>query len=308
VHHRKYRFIIGFLVAPLALYILFVVSPNIQAVLYSFTDWSGYSQTQNFIGVDNYVRLLHDSSFWTALGNNGLLLLVLPIVTITLGLVFAFMINLGGRRRGAVVRGLRGSRFYSAVYFFPYLLSVAIIAVLWQQAYNPQGGIVPRTMSAVGIDPPRDGLLGTPSTALWACVGVAVWHAVGFYVVLFSAGIASIPRDIFEAAALDGVNRFTLLFRVVVPLLWDNVQVAFVYLGIIALDFFAIVNIMTPHPEAVGDSTEVIAHYLFTRAFSGDSNPQYGYASAIGVALFFLTLTLAAVMFRASRREKVEYS
>ena len=308
MHHRQYRFIIGFLLLPLALYLMFVVSPNVQAVYYSFTDWSGYSQTQNFVGVDNYVRLVHDPLFWTALRNNGLLLLVLPIVTISLALLFAFLLNLGGRRQGAVAQGLRGSRFFSAVYFFPYLLSVAIIAVLWQQSYNPQGGIVPVTLSAIGVDPPRDGLLGTPSTALWACVGVAVWHAVGFYVVLFSAGMASIPRDIFEAAALDGVNRATLLFRIVVPLLWDNIQVAFVYLGIIALDFFAIVNIMTPHPEAVGNSTEVIAHYLFTRAFSGDANPQYGYASAIGVALFFLTLTLAAVMFRASRREKVEYA
>ena len=78
-------------------------------------------------------------------------------------------------------------------------------------------------------------------------------------------------------------------------------------LEVFALDFFAIVNIMTPHPETASNSTEVIAHYLFTRAFAGDANPQYGYASAIGVALFFLTLTLAAIMFRASRREKVEY-
>ncbi|HET9143730.1 sugar ABC transporter permease [Actinophytocola sp.] len=307
MHHRKYRFIVGFLIAPLALYVMFVVSPNIQAIYYSFTDWSGYSQTQNFIGLDNYVRLVQDPTFWDALSHNGVLLLVLPIVTISIGLLFAFLLNLGGPRRGATARGLPGSRFYSAVYFFPYLLSVAIIAVLWEQAYNPRGGIVPGAISALGFDPPRDGLLGSPDTVLWACIAVAVWHAVGFYVVLFSAGIASIPADIFEAAALDGVNRFTLFFRIVIPLLWDNVQVAFVYLGIIALDFFAIVNIMTPHPEAVGNSTEVIAHYLFTRAFSGDANPQYGYASAIGVALFFLTLTLAAVMFRASRREKVEF-
>jgi N-acetylglucosamine transport system permease protein len=307
VHHRKYRFIIGFLLLPLALYLMLVVSPNIQSVYYSFTDWSGYTQTQNFIGLDNYVRLIHDPLFWISLRNNALLLLVLPIVTISLALLLAFLINLGGRRQGAVATGLRGSRWYSAVYFFPYLLSIAIIAVLWQQAYSPQGGLVPKAMSAVGVNPPVDGLLGSPDTALWACVGVAVWHAVGFYVVLFSAGIASIPKDIFEAAALDGVNRFTLFYRIMIPLLWDNVQVAFVYLGIVALDFFAIVNIMTPHPEAASNSTEVIAHYLFTRAFSGDANPQYGYASAIGVALFFLTLTLAAVMFRVSRREKVEY-
>nr|PZM90286.1 MAG: hypothetical protein DIU77_18130 [Thermocrispum agreste] len=165
---------------------------------------------------------------------------------------------------------------------------------------------MPKTMAAVGVDPPTDGLLGSPETALWAVIGVAVWHAVGFYVVLFTAGLAAIPRDVFEAAALDGANRFTVFFRITLPLLWDNVQVAFVYLGIIALDFFAIVNIMTPHPEAISNSTEVVAHYLYTRAFSGDINPQYGYASAIGVALFFLTLTLAAVMFRVTRREQVE--
>jgi len=307
MRHGRVRFIVGFLAVPLALYVLFVVSPNVQALIFSFTDWSGYSDEVNFVGVDNYVQLLNDSTFWTALGNNGVLLLVLPIVTISLGLLFAYLLNVGGSRRGAVATGLRGSWFYSAVFFFPYLLSVAIIAILWQQSYNPRGGIVPETMSALGLEPPVDGLLGSPDTALWAVIGVAVWHAVGFYVVLFTAGLAAIPRDIFEAAALDGASRLTTFFRITLPLLWDNVQVAFVYLGIIALDFFAIVNIMTPHPEAIANSTEVVAHYLYTRAFSGDVNPQYGYASAIGVALFFLTLTLAVLLFRVSRREKVEY-
>lgn len=307
MRHGRYRFIVGFLAVPLALYILFVVSPNIQALIFSFTDWSGYSDEINFVGFDNYATLFSDGTFWTALGNNAVLLLVLPVVTISLGLVFAYLLNVGGARRGVVATGLPGSKFYSAVFFFPYLLSVAIIAILWQQSYNPRGGIVPETMSALGVDPPDDGLLGSPSTALWAVIGVAIWHAVGFYVVLFSAGLAAIPKDVFEAAALDGANRFTMFFRVALPLLWDNVQVAFVYLGIIALDFFAIVNIMTPHPEAISNSTEVIAHYLYTRAFSGDVNPQYGYASAIGVVLFFLTLTLAAIMFRVSRRERVEY-
>ena len=306
MRHGKYRFIVSFLAVPLGLYVLFVVSPNVQALIYSFTDWSGYSDEINFVGLDNYARLLADETFWIALRNNAVLLVVLPVVTIALGLLFAYLINVGGARRGVVATGLRGSKFYSAVFFFPYLLSVAIIAILWRQAYSPRGGPVPKTMAAVGVDPPTDGLLGSPETALWAVIGVAVWHAVGFYVVLFTAGLAAIPRDVFEAAALDGANRFTVFFRITLPLLWDNVQVAFVYLGIIALDFFAIVNIMTPHPEAISNSTEVVAHYLYTRAFSGDINPQYGYASAIGVALFFLTLTLAALMFRVTRREKVE--
>lgn len=310
MHHRAYRFVAAMLVLPIALYAVFVVSPNVQAVLLSFTDWSGYSDTQSFVGIANYTELFGDDTFWRALANNAVLLLVLPLVTIGIALLLAYLLTVGGTRRtavGTVGTAVRGAALYRAVYFFPYLLSIAVIAVLWQQAYNPRGGLVPTTLGAVGVDTPSDGLLGSPDTALLAVIAVAVWHAVGFYVVLFCAGLDAIPKSVFEAAAIDGAGRVTLFFRVALPLLWDNVQVAFVYLGIIALDFFAVVNIMTPHPETTGGATEVIAHYLFTTAFSGDANPRYGYASAIGVVLFFLTLTLAATLLRVTRRERVEY-
>lgn len=306
MRHGRYPFIIGFLAAPVTLYVVFVLGPYAQAFYMAMTNWRGISANPQFIGLENFERLFDDDVFWKAVRHHGVLLIALPLITIVLGLFFAFMLNVGGRVRHGGMAGVWGSRFYRVVFFLPQVLAVAIIAVLFQAVYRPdETGVLNAPITALGFEPIP--FLVDPDIALWSIIGVLVWQAVGFYVVLFSAGIASIPADIFEAAALDGVNRFTLFFRIVIPLLWDNVQVAFVYLGIIALDFFAIVNIMTPHPEAVGNSTEVIAHYLFTRAFSGDANPQYGYASAIGVALFFLTLTLAAVMFRASRREKVEF-
>jgi len=132
---------------------------------------------------------------------------------------------------------------------------------------------------------------------------VLIWQAVGFYVVLFSAGMGSIPAEIYEAAALDGASRITLFFRVTIPLLWGTIQVAWVYLGIAAFDAFAIVNIMTVDRGGPNGATSVLSLMIYRNTFEFS---QVGYASAIGVVLFFLTLTFAALTLRVTRRESVE--
>ncbi|MDX6311997.1 MAG: N-acetylglucosamine transport system permease protein, partial [Streptomyces sp.] len=139
MRHGKYRFIIGFLAAPLAMYAVFVISPFIQAFQISMTDWSGLTPDMNFIGLENYDKLVHNDLFWQALWHNVIILLVVPVVTLGLGLFFAFMLNVGGRRRkgAAAVTGVRGAGLYKVVYFFPQVLSITIVAVLWQQIYNP---------------------------------------------------------------------------------------------------------------------------------------------------------------------------
>ena len=131
-----------------------------------------------------------------------------------------------------------------------------------------------------------------------------VWQAVGFYVVLFSAGMASIPKDIYEAAALDGASRVTMFFRVTLPLLWDTLQVAWVYLGIAAFDVFAIVQVLSVDQGGPDGATTVLALEIYRNAFGYS---QFGYASAMGVALFFLTITFAALTLRVTRREAIEY-
>jgi len=122
-------------------------------------------------------------------------------------------------------------------------------------------------------------------------------------VVLFSAGMGSIPADIYEAAALDGANRMTLFFRITVPLLWNTIQVAWVYLGIAAFDAFALVNIMTVERGGPDGATSVLAMMIYRNAFEFS---QAGYASALGVSLFILTLAFAALTLRVTRRETVE--
>jgi N-acetylglucosamine transport system permease protein len=297
----KRLFVAVFLIPPLLLYGIFVISPYVQAFQISGTNWGGLTPDFDYVGLSNFRRLLGDGVFWNALRHNGLLLLLLPVFTILLGLFFASMISVGGRRDRVGVHGVRGAGFYRVVYFFPQVLSVAIIGVLWKEMYAPNTGLVNGTLRAVGLDSWAQPWLGDPRFSLWCVFFVLLWSNVGFYVVLFSAAMQSIPRDIYEAALLDGANRFVTLFRVTVPLVWDTIQVAWVYLAIIAIDAFAMVQIITD--GGPGFSSDVVGLRLYDTAFT---DAQFGYASAIGVAMFFLTLSVAAVFLRVTRRDRVE--
>lgn len=297
----KRLFILTFLLPPLLLYGIFVVSPYAQAFQISATDWGGLSPEYEFIGLDNFRRLLDDGYFWNALRHNGLLLLLLPVVTILLGLLLASMISVGGRRDRAGVHGVRGAALYRIVYFFPQVLSVAVIGVLWKEMYAPTSGLINGALRAAGLDALARPWLGDPRFTFWCVALVLLWSNVGFYVVLFSAAMQSIPRDIYEAALLDGADRLATLLRVTIPLVWDTIQVAWVYLAILAIDGFAVVQIISD--GGPGFSSDVVGLRLYKTAFT---DAQFGYASAIGVAMFFLTLSVAAVFLRVTRRDKVE--
>ena len=304
MRHGKYPFVVAFLAPPLALYGIYVVSPYLQAFYISLTRWSGFSATVEWVGLANYRRLLSDGEFWNALTNNLILLALFPIVTIVLGLFFASMLNVGGRGSRAGVGGVPGSRIYRVVYFFPQVLSVAIVGVLWLYILEPRAGLLNTILRNVGLGSLAHPWLGDPAFAFWWVLVAMVWMNVGFYVVLFSAGMQSIPRDIYEAVLLDGASRFTTFWRITVPLLWDTIQVAWIYLAIIALDAFALVQIMLGNAGGPSRSGDVIGLNLYRTAFN---EFNFGYASAMGVALFVLNLAVAIASMRISRRERIEF-
>jgi N-acetylglucosamine transport system permease protein len=308
MRHGKYRFIIGFLAIPVALYAVLVISPFIQDFQISLTDWSGLTPEKHYIGLDNYQKIIHNNLFWKALWHNVLMLLIVPIVTLALGLFFAFMLNVGGRRKGsASVAGVRGAGFYKIVYFFPQVLSVTVIAVLWEQIYNPDpdNGLLNSLLGDVGLTSLQQSWLGDPNIALACIMAVMVWANVGFYVVLFSAGMASIPGEIYEAALLDGANRSVTFFRVTLPLLRDTVATGWVYMGIIAMDGFAFVQLMSVNNGGPSETTDVVPLLLYKTAFR--DNSQYGMAAAMGVAMLIVTLLFAVLTLRLSRRERIEF-
>jgi N-acetylglucosamine transport system permease protein len=302
MRHGRYPFIVGFLIVPVTIYVTFVIAPYIQAFYLAMTNWRGVSANPKFIGLDNFKNLLDDDIFWKAVRHHGVLLLVLPLAAIAIALVFAFLLNVGGGSKGGAMKGVWGSKFYRIVFFFPQVLAVVIIGVIFQRVYAPdESGLLNGLLSVFGIDPVP--IMADKNIALFAIIAVLVWQAVGFYVVLFSAGMASVPKDIYEAAVLDGAGRGSMFFKVTLPLLWDTLQVAWVYLGIAAFDAFAIVQVLSIEQGGPDGATTVLGVEIYRNAFTYS---QFGYASAMGVALFFLTITFAALTLRVSRRETIE--
>ncbi|QUI34431.1 sugar ABC transporter permease [Streptomyces alfalfae] len=293
----KYRFIVGFLAVPLAFYALFVVSPFLQAIYYSFTDWSG-GPVANFVGFDNYQKMWNDDRFWDSLQVSALLLVIAPVITLVLGMFFAYMITSGGRhRRGQAIAGVAGSSFYKVVYFFPQVLSVAIIAVVWGRVFNTNSGLINGGLDKVGVTGPA--WLGGDSTlGVISLLTVISWSFIGFYVVLFSAAMGAIPSDIYEAALLDGAGRTRTFFSVTLPLIWDTVRTGWIYMGIQALDTFAICLVMVP-PHVL----KVTPVFLYERFRDG----QYGYATSIGVVLLVLSMAFSLIVMRAGNRDRIEY-
>ena len=291
MYRGKYSVIIPFLAPPLILYAVFVLYPYAQAMYVSLTHWSGVSPTPQFVGLRNFARLVRDDYFWNALSHNLIYLAVLPASILALGFFFAFLLT----------QGVRGAGFYRIMYFFPQVMSVVAVGVLWSFVYHPTLGLLNGFLRLIGIQNPPV-WLGNPSTALFAVGAVVIWQAVGFYTVFFIAGMESIPTTYYEAARLDGATGWHLFRHITLPLLWENVRVAAVFLAIGALDMFGIVQTMTEGGPS--RATDVLGTYLYENAFK---HSQFGYATAIAVTLFVLVLALSLLVMRATVRETVEY-
>ncbi|MFF2299016.1 carbohydrate ABC transporter permease [Arthrobacter sp. NPDC058127] len=293
----KISFFVVFLGVPLAIYLLFVIWPFIQAFGYSLTDWSGFSPKQNFIGLQNYQKLFTDDIFMKAMGNNILLVIFLPIITIVLSLVLATLVTVGGSSKGQI-KGLRNSSFYRVVSFFPYTIPAIAIGIMWGQIYDPSGGLLNGILTSLGMDQFKSyAWLGDKNTAMIATMFVIVWGFIGFYMVLFVAGIKGIPAELFEAARIDGAGRFRTAVSITIPLIRDNIQTAYIYMGILALDAFVYMAALNSG-GGPDNSTLVMSQQLFFTAFT---KGQFGLASAMGVVLAVATLIFSGLVFLVNR-------
>lgn len=306
-------FFLVFLGIPLAVYLMFVVSPFAQSFYYSLTDWSGISPTMSFIGLENYQRILDDAVFWKSLRNNLVLLLVLPTVTIVLAYALAVMVTIGGSTHGGV-RGVRGAGFYRVISFFPYAVPAVITGILFNFIYHPNGGLlngvlnlllvpVNGVLSLVGVEEVHHvstAWLGDQRFALAAVAFAIIWTFVGFYMVLFVAGIKSIPQEVLEAARLDGAGRLRSAVQIAAPMVRDNISTALVYMGIFALDAFTFVSVMTPN-GGTANSTKVVSLHLYQTAFT---EGNYGEASGMGVIMAVVTMLVAVLVIGLGRGKK----
>lgn len=297
MYHQKYRLIIPFLLPATILYGLFVIWPYGQAFYFSLTSWRGVSPNKPWVGLDNYRTLWNDPRFIEALTRNGKLLIALPLVTIAFSLTFAALFTQGGR-------AIRGASFYRIVFFFPQVIASVIVAMLWSYVYNPRVGLLNGVLGAIGLDGLKQSWLGDEKLILWSIAAVAIWSSVGFYMVIYIASMQSIPTSFYEAATLDGASRWRSFRDITLPLIWETIRTTMIYLGIAALDLFALVQVMTGGGSGSGRKAEVAALYMYNLAFS---RSRWGYASAIGVVLLVLTLMLSLVIMRLTKRETYEF-
>ena len=293
----KVSFFVVFLIVPVIGYLAFVVSPFVQAAYFSLTSWTGFSPVMEFVGLANYAKLLDDDTFKKAVGNSVLLAVGVPTVTLAIALIFASLVTVGGPSTGAV-RGLRHSSLYRVISFFPYVVPAIVIGLIWSAIYDPNSGLLNGVLTRLGVDQARSfAWLGDVRTAKWAVMFAIVWGLIGFYMVLFVAAIKGIPAEVFEAARVDGAGRFRTAVSITIPLIRDNVQPAYIYLGILALDAFVYMAALEPG-GGPANSTLVISQQLFTTAFT---KGQFGYACAMGVVLAVVTLAYAGLIFLINR-------
>jgi len=280
-----------FLTPATVLYGVFVVWPVLQAFAFSLYRWRGVSEYRTFVGLENFRRLAADPVFYQSLAHNLFFLIVGGTAILVLGLAIAHAVH-GHSRFDRLLRG---------VYLFPQIISAVVVAILWMFLYNPSFGLIDAALKATGLGALALDWLGTPRTALPAVTVTFVWHAVGFYIMLFSAGLRTIPVEVHEAALLDGVEGLRRFFTITLPLLWAVLRVALIYVVINSLNVFALVFLMT-----VGGPdrrTETMLTYLYEQAFK---NSEFGYGTALAVANFAIVMLLSGLVMAALRRNPQE--
>ncbi|MFC5402521.1 carbohydrate ABC transporter permease [Cohnella soli] len=292
---KRFLFIASFILPTFVLYCIFTLYPIIRALYISFYDWSGASENMDFIGFDNFRELFTDPIILKAIWNDYFLVFWKVIGILLLATFFAV----------ALTRfKLRGSKFFRVAFFFPNVLSIVVIAVLWRFIYNPSFGLLNGILSLVlnrNVDIPW---LGDSSYSLWALLPPAIWAGVGFFMILLIAAIKSIPASLFEAAEMEGATQWKQFRHVSFPLIWEQIRVSVVLIVITSLNgSFGIVNVMTE--GGPDNSTQVLGYYLYQMGFK---QFHMGYASAIGVLILALSLLTTVILQRLMKSESIEVS
>ncbi len=284
-NRRKDALIAAVLVAPfLAIYLLVFVWPTVQMFGISFTDAPLIGDGE-FVGLDNYTRLDSDPRFRTAAWNTAyfVLLTVLP------GTIIALLIALGVSR----LKG-RTQASILALFFLPYILPVSVVYLIWDWVLNFQFGISMHVFDLLGIE--RVPITKSREWFMPAVALVTIWWTAGFSILLFLAGLRSIPVEIYEAAALDNAGRWTTFRRITWPLLWPVTSLVFTIQLISQLKIFDQVYLFSQGGRP--NDNMVLVYYIFQRAFQQD---QGGRAAAVAVTLFVLVVVVSVLQFQLLR-------
>lgn len=265
--------------------LMFTIWPTVQALYLSFTNATSLGLNNKFVGLDNYIYMFHDKSFIQALINTAKLMAVVPVITIFCSLVLAFVLN---------QCKLKERVLYRTIFYFPNIVSLTVVGIIWSFVFHPNVGIVNKILGAVGLESLQRSWLGDSKTALWCIAFTLLWQAAGYYMVMHIAAMDGISPEIYESATLDGASAWRKLISITMPLMKDIIGITFVLAlsGTINLSF-VLSQVMTG--GGPNGASSVLLQYMYTQGFV---NGNFGYAMAITV----FTLAISVALSMLSRK------
>ena len=265
--------------------LMFTIWPTAQALYLSFTNATSLGLNNKFVGLDNYIYMFHDKSFIQALKNTAKLMAVVPVITIFCSLVLAFVLN---------QCKLKEMVLYRTIFYFPNIVSLTVVGIIWSFVFHPNVGIVNKILGAVGLESLQRSWLGDSKTALWCIAFTLLWQAAGYYMVMHIAAMDGISPEIYESATLDGASAWRKLVSITMPLMKDIIGITFVLAlsGTINLSF-VLSQVMTG--GGPNGASSVLLQYMYTQGFV---NGNFGYAMAITV----FTLAISVALSMLSRK------
>jgi putative chitobiose transport system permease protein len=275
-----------FLLPAVVLFALFYVWPLVTTIQLSFYKYNVVTPAR-WVGLANFTQLIHDPLFWQSLGNSLLYTLGAIPFGVILPLLLAVLVN----------RRIRGIGVYRLIYYLPVVTMTVAVSIAWEFVFNRRGALNWLLTSLGVINQPVNWLLD-PRFALWALVVVAGWQNMGYFMMIFLAGLQSIPSELYDAAAVDGCNGWRRLWYITVPLLRPYIAVCLILTCLGAMQTFTTIYVMTQ--GGPDNATTSLGYYIWQQAFQ---NFNMGYANAMGIAFWLILIVMSLINFRLTARE-----
>lgn len=273
---------------------VFVYYPIVDNIRLSFYSWSAFSPHAAYVGFDNYTTAFEDPVFRRALINNVLYAAISLVFQVGGSLVLAAVLE------EVVHHRLRG--ILRTIYFIPATISITVAGILFSFLYNPQIGLLNRALSGVGLGSLAQDWLGTPHTAIFAIIGMSQWQSIGYTAVLFVVAIQRIPKELYEAAKVDGAGGVRTFFSITIPLLRE--MTTLVTILTLSGAFLVFNEVMVMTGGGPSNSSQVLGTWLYQNAFLQD---DMGYAAAIATVIFAITFGISAAQIVYTRRRRVQW-
>ncbi len=286
---------IGVCVAPaVILFIIFMLVPTFNVFKMSLYRWGGFSNNKEFVGLENFKKLMSDTNFLRTFQNTILLVVCVTVVTMALSLIFAAIIS---REK------IKGENFFRVIFYIPNILSIVIISAIFSAIYDPTNGLLNSFLGIFRGDKDPILWLGDQKIVIFSLVIALIWQAIGYYMVMYMASMASVPESLYESADLEGASHVQQFFSITLPLIWTNIRTTLSFFVISTINLsFQLVKVLTGgDPDG---ATEVFLSYMYKQAYT---NSSYGYGMAIGVIVFLFSFGLAAMISFVTKREPLEF-